>query len=571
MDLIKKTSFKQNIFISLISVSLIPLIICSFFLVKVYSITTKYQTEKDSASQVEMLTNKLTNLFEAQINASKSLLEDDLLSTVLIDSKFSDYSKDLYYNLYNLQVSMQTQGSFAIYDIGGSLRFSTNSIGEIQTYPIYWGIINKIRASNDIEFYAVDQILNSNSQVSKTIIQTGFPIENSIGINLGYTIMGLSSQSLNSLFEGSYSPKDTIVITDKYMNLIYSTNKEDADKIINQFNTNSFESSYSYSSLTEPYSNFNVLLRKPNALSNNAVRSMYQISLIIALACLILCILISLKIGKSLTKPISKLNNAMEQVKSGDLTMRISTNRQDELGNLTNNFNHMTIELKKYIDKQIEAEKKLNDTRLQLFQTQLNPHFLYNTLDSIRWCARTHEIVEIASMSENLATILRESISGSQLTTLRSELELVDNYIEIQKIRFNDCFSYEAEIPPQLENCIVPKLLLQPIVENAIIHGIADKDEGCVMVYADQVGSDIIINVTDDGVGMDLEILNWLNCENMQKRQGHFGLFNLNNIIKLYYGPRYGLKAIVEKGIGTTITGRLPISREVKNDYSSYC
>ena len=562
MNWIKKISFKQSIFIRLIAVSLIPLILCSFFIVKVYTVKTQYEEEKHSSQQVTMITNKLTNMFESQVIASNSLSKDDLSSIVLIDNKADEYQKELYYTLYNLQTSMQTQSSFTIYDISGYQRFSTDGKNEPDKYPIYWGIINKIRESNSREFYAADSLLSSRSQV---LIQTGFPIKNSIGVRLGYIIMGLDGSNLDSLFEGSYSQNDTLVIADQNMNLIYSTNYEQAGTVLNDFKSKSFKSGYIYTSRVEPYSNFNILLRKSTPLPVDTIKSMYQTSSIIALICLLLCIFISLKIGNNLTSPISKLNSAMNMAKEGDLTVKVDTNRQDELGNLTNNFNHMTAELKEYVDNQIKAEKKLNDTRLRLFQTQLNPHFLSNTLDSIKWSAKIHDINEIASMSENLAAILRESISGNQLTTLKHELELIDNYIEIQRIRFSDSFSYEVEIPPQLEDCLVPKLLLQPIVENAILHGLSEKENGYVSVYADQVGDNININVTDNGVGMSTEITNWLNSNHIEKREGHLGLYNLDNIIKMYYGDKYGLEAVVEEGIGTTITVIIPIRKECKD------
>ena len=183
---------------------------------------------------------------------------------------------------------------------------------------------------------------------------------------------------------------------------------------------------------------------------------------------LVLCLLIAGALSRSIGQPVSLLDKAMAKVKKGDLSIRIRTNRQDELGRLTESFNQMTGDLQKYLDDTVQKQKDLNKTTLRLYQTQLNPHFLYNTLDSIKWSARINQVPEIAVLAENLAVILRKSISSRPFITLREELETIESYVEIQKIRFTGRFLYETEIPDQLEDCMVPKMILQPLVENAI-------------------------------------------------------------------------------------------------------
>ena len=168
------------------------------------------------------------------------------------------------------------------------------------------------------------------------------------------------------------------------------------------------------------------------------------------------------------------------------MSIRIRTNRQDELGRLTESFNQMTGDLQKYLDDTVQKQKDLNKTTLKLYQTQLNPHFLYNTLDSIKWNARINQVPEIAVLAENLAVILRKSISSRPFITLREELETIESYVEIQKIRFTGRFLYETEIPDQLEDCMVPKMILQPLVENAIIHGLDGCGHGYICIYAFQ-------------------------------------------------------------------------------------
>ena len=136
-------------------------------------------------------------------------------------------------------------------------------------------------------------------------------------------------------------------------------------------------------------------------------------------------------------------------------------------------------------------------------------------------------------------------------------METIDSYVEVQKIRFTGRFLCEKEIPDQLEECLVPKMILQPLVENAIIHGLEGCENGYICIYAGREGDVLNISITDDGRGMSPEILAWINSPEPEKRDGHLGLYNIMRILKLYYGNEYGLKAEVTED-GTTVTLRLP-------------
>lgn len=163
----------------------------------------------------------------------------------------------------------------------------------------------------------------------------------------------------------------------------------------------------------------------------------------------------------------------------------------------------------------------------------------------------------IAVLAENLAVILRKSISSKMFIPLKEELETIDSYVEVQEIRFTGRFLCEKEIPDQLEECLVPKMILQPLVENAILHGLEGCENGYICIYAGREGDVLNISITDDGRGMSPEILAWINSPEPEKRDGHLGLYNIMKILKLYYGNEYGLKAEVTED-GTTVTLRLP-------------
>lgn len=552
-------SFQRQIFFGFLIVALIPLTLCSFLMVNVYTFTLERQMVTNGHQQIAELTSRLSALFDSQNEACNILCQDDLTARVLIDNETDEYPKELYMALYHAKSSIPTQISFTVYDAGGLQRFSTDPDTAQNILPIYWGLLYKARNSRTRIYYATDPTLNIATGV---LMQTASSVYNSVGFRVGYIVMGMTQNNLDLLFDGFYSEHDTVLITDSHQNLIYTSNSKYGENTLSMIKNQEPDSRFWYTYASEPNSGFHIILQKSAAISTSTVKTMERISLITGFSCLSLCLILTLLLGRRLANPISRLNDAMDKVKSGDFTVHVSTNRKDELGKLTENFNHMTADLKEYVERLIQRQKDLNDTRLSLYQTQLNPHFLYNTLDSIKWSAKIHQIDEIASMAGNLASILRKSISGNQFIPLKNELETVENYVSIQRIRFSGKFVYEAEIPPQLEDCIVPKLLLQPLVENAILHGLADREAGSILIYADQVGPNIHICVTDDGCGMNQDVIDWLNASEIAEKEGHLGLYNINNIIKLYYGSEYGLTANVDPGIGTTVTVVLPIKKE---------
>ncbi len=302
---------------------------------------------------------------------------------------------------------------------------------------------------------------------------------------------------------------------------------------------------------------FYIILGRQAPISAPASRIMGTVTFALTALSLILCLAISIMLSRTITQPVIQLDRAMETLKKGDLSIRIHSNRSDELGRLTESFNQMAEDLNTYLNDMVQKQKDLNETTLKLYQTQLNPHFLYNTLDTIKWDARIKQIPEIAVLAENLAVILRKSISSRPFITLREELETIDSYIRIQKIRFTGRFLYETEIPDQLLDCMIPKMLLQPLVENAIVHGLEGSDNGYICVYAAQKDGVLHISVTDDGRGMAQEMADWINSPNPPRREGHLGLYNVIYILKIYYGDEYGMSASTADG-GTTVTLRLP-------------
>lgn len=270
---------------------------------------------------------------------------------------------------------------------------------------------------------------------------------------------------------------------------------------------------------------------------------------------LILSYIISLKI----TQPIKKLTKLMKQVEEGELDVVVNIKRKDEIGVLGRSFNSMIGELKTLIEEVYKNQISRKEAELRALQSQINPHFLYNTLDVIYWTSRMENAPKTGEIVNALAKLFRLGLNrGSEITTLKNELEHLKNYLIIQKVRYDEEPQIEISVDPSLYEYNTIKLILQPLVENALIHGIADLEgEGRLRITGRAEGEEILLEVIDNGVGMDEQKIAEIFQGDFEAKKG-YGVKNVNERIKLYFGEKYGIKIYSEKGKGTRVEIRIP-------------
>ncbi|MBP3824133.1 MAG: histidine kinase, partial [Butyrivibrio sp.] len=306
----------------------------------------------------------------------------------------------------------------------------------------------------------------------------------------------------------------------------------------------------------------------PPVFDESAVRASYQIIIFLAIISVLICLIVANRMSNYVAKPIGTLAAGMRRFRKGDFDAKIELSREDEFEQLAVGFNKMTTQLKDTMEERVAAERKVNETRIEMMQAQLNPHFLYNTLDTIKWVAKVNHVPEVATMSASLAGILRTSISQTQFVRLSEEIKLIQNYCDIQRIRFDDKFDITIDIPEDVMQAIIPKLILQPIIENAIIHGMDEMDNGHIYVASiKEKGKDgspdlLKISVQDNGKGISDEMLTALNNDDPETLKGHLGLNNVNTIIRLYYGKEYGVMAVRPSEGGTIMIVTIPYSEK---------
>ena len=185
-------------------------------------------------------------------------------------------------------------------------------------------------------------------------------------------------------------------------------------------------------------SGFSLILQQPQTYTAQVVRSIYLVAALMGALCLVLCLVCAWWLSRRLFEPVNELDGAMRRVEGGDYDVRIESTRQDEMGRLAASFDRMTAEYRQNLERSVQRERELNETRLRMLQSQLNPHFLYNTLDCMKWLGVTGGVPQVAELAADLAALLRAGISGSEYITLEEELELIGRYLAIQEVRFGD-------------------------------------------------------------------------------------------------------------------------------------
>ena len=297
--------------------------------------------------------------------------------------------------------------------------------------------------------------------------------------------------------------------------------------------------------------------------NSRKARSIY---VLVALGLIAVALVISSEIARNITFPIQKLRDSMKRVQKGDFSAaEIEVYSDNEIGSLTRSFNVMTHKIQDLMAQNIQEQEQKRKIELKALQSQINPHFLYNTLDSIIWMAEGKKNEEVVLMTASLARLLRQSISiENELVTIGQEVEYVRSYLTIQKMRYKDKLEFEINVDPRITHAQIIRLVLQPIVENAIYHGLKYKEsKGMLKVHGYELGERIIIDITDDGVGMDEETLKHIyDKHKVNYHSNGVGVYNVQQRLVLYYGKEYGIIYHSEKGKGTTATVVIPKRQE---------
>jgi len=302
-----------------------------------------------------------------------------------------------------------------------------------------------------------------------------------------------------------------------------------------------------------------------------ATTAVKSIALAIFSGLFLFALAISVRFSKGITGPIESLNAKMKNVQKGNFEYVEEPNAppfpMDEAGQLHRNFRIMLERINELINENFKKQLAIKESEFKALQSQINPHFLYNTLESINWSAKLSGQRDISTMVESLGSLLRGAISQKQaLVPLKEEMAMVGHYIAIQRVRYEERLDFEAAVPPELEDCVVPKMTLQPLVENAIHYGVERMIDPCrIRVRASVEGGRLELTVEDGGPGMDRETMEAWREGTLKTRGSGIGLRNIDERIRLMFGEGYGLTLHSEPGEGARVVVALPCERKEEN------
>ena len=290
---------------------------------------------------------------------------------------------------------------------------------------------------------------------------------------------------------------------------------------------------------------------------NSEVYVMLRRILIVAFLLVVLCIGIVAMVYLGITSPIRSMLDFCKELSRGNLSVRISDKHKDELSDLSKSMNHMADTIQHLMEQQKDQEKKKREMELQMLQYQLNPHFLFNTLNSLRFVAAMHKDQIVSDGIQALSSLLQNTLTNkNEYITIKEELENLENYFSILRIRYAGSFEYSFHVEDdELLTCLVPKLILQPLAENSVMHG--SSDDGSIMeiqITLWEENGHIVIELNDDGKGF--EVTQESLAPHKERRK--IGISNVNDRIQLNFGREYGLHIDSHPGEGTTCTLTLP-------------
>ena len=295
-------------------------------------------------------------------------------------------------------------------------------------------------------------------------------------------------------------------------------------------------------------------------------RQAQSVYVLTAIILVIVALLFSRFMARSITLPIQKLRDSMKKVQEGDFSVSdVVVDSKNEIGSLTKSFDVMTHRIHELMEQNVHEQEEKRKSELKALQSQINPHFLYNTLDSIIWMAEGKKNEEVVLMTASLARLLRQSISNEdEVVPIANEVEYARGYLTIQKMRYKDKLEFQIEVDSSILYIPLIKLVLQPIIENAIYHGLKYKEsKGLLIVKGFMKDGNAVLQVIDDGVGMDEETLaHSYDKHKVNYHSNGVGVYNVQKRLKLYYGDDYGITYESEKGKGTTATITIPGRQE---------
>lgn len=586
-DLLLNVSLRTRMLLSNIVVALIPFLMFSIVSGSIFLDHAQKTAEEHSVQLIHQVSNSMdvyVETIEKMVNYIQLELQDTPFFTMETEGASgweseTDYIRSVLENVANSH--REVAGIFIaakedLYVSTGMSRISRDPFQNERWYreasenPEEIQLISVVTGRNIVtnRSYSIDDVFSLAKAVQ----------DPETGEVLGVILLDIRHDIIQSSINGvTIGEKGFVFVMDQEDNIVYTP----VNGIVYRVNPKWVKAmepmsvqiqggSYQIRSELSPYTGW----RTVGVFSMDEVMSSVNTIVYILFTCviisLVLVVIVSFKFSRTLTNPIFKLKRLMKQAESGDLTVRFNFQHNDEIGELGQSFNHMIARIDQLIQMVYVEQENKRTAEMKSLQEQIKPHFLYNTLDTISWMARDYDAEDIVRLVDALTNMFRIGLShGKDIITVKEEITHVSNYLYIQKIRYKDKLNYVIHVDESLYAIEVPKLILQPLVENAIYHGVkAKRGGGTITITGVPEGENLVFTVQDDGAGMLQEKVEELNRRMSERsvldEKKSFGLFYIRERIQLCYGKGYGVHVESTLGEGTRVTITLPLYQKPK-------
>lgn len=548
-----------------------------------YTKSSKQQTINDNMKLVNQVELNLTNYLRNMMRIS-----DAMYYNVIKDADFSDETIDSELALL-YEANRDHLVSIACFDNQGELVAATpvNTLKEHTAITTQSWFEEAIRKPENLHFsssHVQNLFVDSNDRYYWVIsLSRGVELTRDGTTSGGILVVDMNFSGIEHLFAKVNSgdmgymyliDQEGEIIYHPQQNLIYSALSEENNKAVIQYDDGTHIEKFNDQKRivvvkTVGYTGWKIVsvIPEDNLYKNwNWVNMVWLTVLAIGI---LMLIFVNQYLSMKITQPIRRLENSVKQLEL-QCPEKIYVGGSDEIQHLGKTIRSMVEQMRKLMDDVVREQEEKRKNELDALQSQINPHFLYNTLDSIIWMIESERYEEAVDMVTALANLFRISLSqGKNIITIKEEFQHARNYSSIQKVRFKNKFQVDFILDEKLEKYLTIKLIIQPLLENAIYYGVEAMDgEGEILVRGYEKNDEIYIDIIDNGIGMPSEQVEHLLTDgNYERKRGSgIGLRNVDQRIKLYFGQDYGLRIQSEPDVGTKVTIHLPMKLEVSTD-----
>jgi two-component system sensor histidine kinase YesM len=584
-------SLKNKVFLFNAVVIVLSLFTLGFFATSISSQAIIDEAEKSSARELELINRNLDTMTSSYEDYIRVIASDYRLQEQLLQYEHSPEQVDASLKAQQLRSTLSEIMSNII---SPNTQVISAAVLSQNHQVIYYSAINIYKLDAIFKTDFLNEVVleqtpvwtslfhldfNDRSNIENTIAVSKLVIDKNLGEKTGIVVLFINEKNISKAYpDQGPNTHDKYYIVDANGMVISSQDKNDLYQSLDSVLDIGQEK---YKQLTQQgkviakQDNKNILFSIQNfdkldwkvvsvasldeiTSENSKIQS---VILIVGMLCLVFAFIVSYAISHTITKPIHKLSRIMKGIMDGNMSIRVEPEIRGELGILTKGFNKLMDRIEGLLREVTTEQKTRREFEFMLIQSQIKPHFLYNSLETIISLNKLGRYDDAISTAKSLASFYRSSLSkGNDMIKISEEVDLTANYLAIQKMRYSKYMEHSIDIEDQIQDFEIPKLTLQPVVENSIYHGLKPReDKGRLEIKGYLSDGVICIEVYDNGVGIPPDKINSLLDESsFNGKSDDFGLASVNNRIKLHYGNQYGIRIQSEIGVYTKVTLTIP-------------